>query len=270
VLDFKVIKIAIRRSYANTYGFLADARNFSVWGGGDPDTPVIGLGGNDWLVQVDGNKIVLRYAEPNPYGILDYRAFRQGEKPGAATPVRLNPNQDGCELVFAYYRRPGHSDEQFASGAEWLESDLLRLKVFLEKDDPEVPMLGSTVIGLGIERPVADAYRFLIEPRNFTKWAALTGHRYEHIGGRDWVADTAAGTRIVRFGEPNGYGVVDHAVFAEDETPLVNPMRVVANEEGTLLTYTCFQRPGMSAEKFASTVEWLTADLLTLKTVLEL
>ncbi|MHB1110220.1 MAG: hypothetical protein ACYCZU_07895 [Devosia sp.] len=269
MLDFKIIAIAIGRSYADAYRFLADARNFSAWGGGDPGAAVTGLGGNDWLVQVDSNKLVLRYSNPNSYGILDYKAFRPGEEPGFATPVRLYRNLDGCELTFTYFHRPGLSEGQFASGAEWLESYLLRLKTVLEKDRPPRLMFISRIISLSIERPVKDVFRFLIEPRNFMQWASVTGLRFEHLGGRDWLADTAAGPRIIRFIEPNDYGVVDHAVFPEDEAPVFGPMRVVANGEGTLLVYTFFRRPGLSDEKFESTVEWITTDLMMLKTVLE-
>lgn len=269
MLDFRIIRVAIGRPFADAYSFLADGRNFSAWGGGDPGTAVEALGGNDWLVQIDGNMVVLRYSAPNQYGILDHQAYRQGQQPGRTTPVRLYANDEGAELAFTHFRPTDYSDEQFASGAEWLESDLMRLKTFMEKDRPPLAMLESRILSLSIERTVKDVYRFLAEPRNFPSWASLTGHRFEHRGGRDWLADTAAGERIVRFCEPNQFGVLDHALFAVGEAPTTNPMRVVANEEGTLLTYTCFQRPGTSDEKFASTVEWIMTDFLTLKAVLE-
>lgn len=270
MLDYKIIKIGIGRSYADAYGFLADARNFSAWGGGDPQTAIVGLGGNDWQVQIDGRKVVLRYSEPNPHGILDYRAFPLGDnEPGPLTPVRLYPNGEGCELAFIYFQSREMSEERFISGAEWIESDLLRLKAFLEKDWPLRHIYNSRILSISIERPVKEVFRFLIEPRNFPQWASLTGHRFEHRGGRDWLADTTQGPRIIRFAEPNNLGILDHAVFAEGEQPVFGPMRVVANEEATLLTYTFFQRPGLSDEKFESTVEWITTDLLTMKTLLE-
>jgi len=270
VQDFKIIKIGISRSYADAYGFLADARNFSVWGGGDPGTAVTALGGSDWLVQVDeGKQVVLRYSQANRHGILDFQAFRPGTQPGPAIPARLYPNGEGAELTYTYFRGPDLSAEQFTSGVEWLESDLLRLKTFLEKDRAPLSMFNSRIISVSIGRPVRDVYRFVIHPWNFPKWASLTGHRFEHRGGRDWLANTAAGPRVIRFGEPNDFGVLDHAVFAEGETPIFGPMRVVANEEGTLLTYTAFQRSGVSDEKFKSTVEWITSDLMTARSLLE-
>ena len=46
-------------------------------------------------------------------------------------------------------------------------------------------------------------------------------------------------------------------------------MRVMPNEEGTELVFTFYQRPGMSDEEFASAIEWVTTDFLTLKSLLE-
>lgn len=269
MLDHRIIKVAIGRPFADVYGFLADGRNFSVWGGGGPGAKVKHLGGDDWLVQVDTKELVLRYSRCNALGILDCEILPPGEKVGWMLPIRLYPNHRGCELLFAQLRRPGASKEEFASEQEWIHSDILRIKSFLEEGGPREPMFRSSVISFAIARPIRDVYRFLSEPTTFPKWASLTGHRFQHQGGGDWLADTAAGPRIIRFCEPNGHGVLDHAVFAEGEEPIFGPMRVVANKEGTLLTYTGFQRPGMSEEKFASTIEWINADLMVLKTVLE-
>lgn len=270
MLDHKIIRVAIGRSFGDVYGFLADGRNFSAWGGSDPGAAVEPLDDGDWQTRLDGRKLVVRCSERNIYGILDYRSAWDGSEFGAVTPVRVYANLEGSEFVFTYFRRPGFSDGRFVSGADWIESDLLGLKSYLEKDWRERRMLKSSIVSLSIERPVASVYRFLADPQNYPKWASLTGHRFERRGERDWFADTAAGPRIIRFAERNGYGVLDHAFFAEGETPITNPMRVVTNGQDTLLTYTGFQRPGMSDEKFASTMEWINADLLAAKSLLEI
>jgi hypothetical protein len=46
-------------------------------------------------------------------------------------------------------------------------------------------------------------------------------------------------------------------------------MRVVPNEEGTELNFTFFAREGMDDAQFASAIEWITTDFLTLKSLLE-
>ena len=46
-------------------------------------------------------------------------------------------------------------------------------------------------------------------------------------------------------------------------------MRVFANGEGCELTYTMYQRAGTSDASFASEIEWVRADFLALKSLLE-
>jgi hypothetical protein len=47
--------------------------------------------------------------------------------------MRVFPNNEGSELVFTLYRRPGVSDQEFAEDAEAVEKDLSKLKTVLEK-----------------------------------------------------------------------------------------------------------------------------------------
>ena len=64
--------------------------------------------------------------------MLDYQVFGLDEDSGPTTPVRLIANEEGCELVMIWFQRPGRSDEAFKSDAEWVASDLNRLKALLE------------------------------------------------------------------------------------------------------------------------------------------
>jgi uncharacterized protein YndB with AHSA1/START domain len=132
-------------------------------------------------------------------------------------------------------------------------------------------MRRSQTIALQIERPYAAVYKFLADPRNFAQWAAVDSASFVPIGDEtnDWRAMTPGGLRHYRFTPINGFGVLDHALFVPGEVPMFTPMRVFANEEGTELTFTFFRRAGMSDEEFDSTIEWITTDFLTLKSVLE-
>ena len=47
-------------------------------------------------------------------------------------PLQIISNEEGCDLVFLFLRRPGVSDEQFASSVEWVTSDFLALRSLLE------------------------------------------------------------------------------------------------------------------------------------------
>lgn len=130
-------------------------------------------------------------------------------------------------------------------------------------------MRRSHTISLQIDYPYDDAYRFLADPLNYGAWAAVDRDSYRPLGNGDWEGMTAFGKRHFRFTPPNAFGVLDHAVFIPGEVPLWTPMRVMPNEEGTELSFTFYQRPGMSEAEFLSAIEWITTDFLTLKSLLE-
>jgi hypothetical protein len=47
--------------------------------------------------------------------------------------MRVFPNNDGSELIFTLYRRPGVSDQELAEDTRAVEKDLAKLKTLLEK-----------------------------------------------------------------------------------------------------------------------------------------
>jgi len=132
MLKTRVFTIPIHRPYQQVYAFLAEPTNLEMWGGTLPDTHMRHLGGTDYLVDLPGGRRVMRFTPVNPFGVLDYQVFREGESRGPVTPARLYQNDDACELMLTWFQRPGVSDEQFASESEWAYSDLLRMKAFLE------------------------------------------------------------------------------------------------------------------------------------------
>ena len=126
----------------------------------------------------------------------------------------------------------------------------------------------SHVIYLPLRRSAAEVYRFLVRPQNYAEWAAVTGPML-HLGERDWRVSTAFGERIVRFCAPNDLFVLDHAVFREGDAPVMLPMWLVPNGEGCELVFVFYRRPGISEEQFASAIEWINTDFLTLRSLLE-
>jgi hypothetical protein len=127
----EVIKVAIARPYADVYDFLADPQNFPRWAA-NPDSRIEPVGGNDYRVELPMGQRVIRFSPRNPFGVLDYEIFAEGMSIGPVVPVRLYANGDGCELTLFWLQRPGVSLEQFKSDAEWVRSDLTRLKTLLE------------------------------------------------------------------------------------------------------------------------------------------
>ncbi len=127
----EVIKVAIERPYGEVYAFLVDPRNFPRWAA-NPDSVIEPLGGNDYRVDLPMGRRVIRFTPRNDFGVLDYEIFHEGRSIGPKVPVRLYANGDGCDLVLFWLQRPGVSDAQFRSDAEWVRSDLTRLKTLLE------------------------------------------------------------------------------------------------------------------------------------------
>jgi len=132
LLKSHVLLVPIFRPYHTVYGFLADPHNFPAWGVLEPGSVMRHLGDSDYLVDLPRGRSIMRFTPPNTFGVLDYQVFKEGEDGGPVTPVRLHANEDGCELVLVWMQRPGVSDERFASDIEWVHSDLLRVKTYLE------------------------------------------------------------------------------------------------------------------------------------------
>lgn len=131
-------------------------------------------------------------------------------------------------------------------------------------------MRRSRAVSVQIERPFDEVYRFLAEPLNFAQWGPVSNERMTHVGGRDYLIEVARGELVIRFIEPNAYGVLDYWVFPQGADPgAVTSTRLVPNEEGCELTVLRLQREGEDDVKFNSEVDWLTADLGVLKSLLE-
>ena len=127
----------------------------------------------------------------------------------------------------------------------------------------------AQTINVSINCPVARVYDFLADPLNLPTWLADIGPVIQHVEGSDWVAEAPAGRFTFRFCPRNSFGVLDFLVFREGDPLVPMPVRVVANGEGTELMMTVYERPGTSAVIHASEVQWIRADLSTLKSLLE-
>ncbi|SEQ14892.1 hypothetical protein SAMN05428969_2195 [Devosia sp. YR412] len=130
-------------------------------------------------------------------------------------------------------------------------------------------MRRSQTISVSIDRPFDEVHDYLARPLNYQYWAAVEPGTFKPLENGDWAGMTPNGLRHFRFTAPNNFGVLDHAIF-EPGSPLVYmPMRVMPNEAGSELIFTFFRRDGMDDAQFASTVEWIQTDFLTLQSLLE-
>ncbi len=122
-------------------------------------------------------------------------------------------------------------------------------------------------LSVSIERSPAEVYEFVANPENLPKWAAGLSGSIELVDG-EWLAESPMGRVVVRFVERNPFGVLDHDVVLPNGETVTNPVRVIANGSGSQITFTLFQRDGMSEAAFEADSAMVRADLQTLKSLL--
>jgi hypothetical protein len=130
--EARTISVSIDRAAHAVYAFAANPANLPRWASG-----LSGLGttiaqvGDVWVAQTPEGPVTIRFATPNPFGVLDHwvRPATGGE---VYAPMRVIPNGAGSHLQFILFRLPAMSDDQFAADAALVERDLLALKALLE------------------------------------------------------------------------------------------------------------------------------------------
>jgi hypothetical protein len=123
-------------------------------------------------------------------------------------------------------------------------------------------------VSVAIERPPGAVYEFVANPANLTRWAAGLARTIREVDGA-WIVDSPMGQVTVRFAGKNAFGVVDHDVTLPDGQAVHNPLRVLANGDGSEVIFTLYRRPGVSADAFIEDAAAVARDLRTLKTLLE-
>ena len=103
-------------------------------------------------------------------------------------------------------------------------------------------------ISQSIARPPAEVVAFASD---LSAWAA-------------GVSDDMA----VTFLPGREFGILDHDVEVGGQT-FHNPLRVLANDDGSEVVFTLYRREGVSDEAFAADAAAVAADLATLRDLLE-
>ncbi len=126
----KHISVSINRPVTEVYEFVSTPENLPKWAAGLSGS--IRKAGEDWISESPLGTVKVKFADRNKFGILDHDVTL----PSGVTvynPMRVFPNNDGSELVFTLYRRPGMSEQMFVEDAEAVIKDLQSLKTLLEK-----------------------------------------------------------------------------------------------------------------------------------------
>ncbi|WP_432105765.1 SRPBCC family protein [Streptomyces sp. bgisy091] len=123
-------------------------------------------------------------------------------------------------------------------------------------------------ISVRIDRPAGEVYDYASDPRNLPAWASgLSSSITENDGS--WVADSPMGKVSVSFAPHNDYGILDHEVTLPTGETVHNPVRVIPDTAGCDVVFTLRRQPGMSDADFRRDAETVTADLATLKHLME-
>lgn len=132
-----------------------------------------------------------------------------------------------------------------------------------------MPVMQSRIIHLSVEKPWAQVYGFAADPKNMPRWAAGLGGGLKP-DGNDWIADGGPlGEVRVNFAPTNEFGVIDHVVTLPDGLKVYNALRVTPNGSGAEVSFTLLRLEGMTDEDFEEDANAITADLETLKSLLE-
>lgn len=130
-------------------------------------------------------------------------------------------------------------------------------------------ILESAHVATSIDRPAAEVYEFVVEPRNLPSWAAgLAEGAVEQVDGQ-WIAESPMGRVAVAFAPANPFGVADHDVTLPTGEVVANPVRIIPNADGCDVVFTVHRRAGTTAEDFAADAEAVSTDLATLRRILE-
>jgi hypothetical protein len=124
------ISISIDRPADEVYEFVSNPENLPKWAAGLSGS-IQNVNG-DWIAESPMGRVIIKFAERNKFGILDHDVtLPSGEK--VNNPMRVFPNNDGSELIFTLYQRPGMSERMFADDLKAVAKDLEKLKTLLEK-----------------------------------------------------------------------------------------------------------------------------------------
>jgi hypothetical protein len=123
------ISVSIKQSADQVYEFASNPENLPKWASGLSGS-IKNVNG-DWFAESPMGKVKIEFAVKNNFGILDHKVTL----PSGANfynPMRVFPNNDGSELIFTLYQRPGMTEQMYAEDAATVAKDMEKLKTLLE------------------------------------------------------------------------------------------------------------------------------------------
>lgn len=126
----------------------------------------------------------------------------------------------------------------------------------------------AQTISVTIAAPPECVYAFAANPANLPTWVPSFCLSVAEVDGK-WIVQSPHGPVVFTFAPRNDFGVLDHKVTLATGETFNNPMRVIANGQGSEILFTLFQTEGMSDDAFAADAAMLRSDLEMLRRILE-
>ncbi|WAC55692.1 SRPBCC family protein [Gordonia sp. SL306] len=118
------LSVVIPASAADVYAFAADPENLPTWAAGL--AAGVRRDGDALVAESPMGEVIVRFAPPNPYGILDHDVTLP-DGMVVANPLRVIGHPDGSEVVFTVRQRD-LTDDEFAADCAAVERDLVALR----------------------------------------------------------------------------------------------------------------------------------------------
>ncbi len=130
-------------------------------------------------------------------------------------------------------------------------------------------MTPSRHLSVSIAASAEAVYAYAADPAHLPAWASgLARSTVERVGDR-WVVESPMGRVLVDVAPANDLGVLDHTVTLPDGEQVLNPMRVIPDDEGCEVVFTVRHRARMTEEELERDCRAVAADLQTLRSLLE-
>jgi hypothetical protein len=130
MMSSRTLSVSIRCSPDKVYEFVTDPQNLPKWAQGLGQS--VRKQGRDWMVDTPQGPMKIRFADKNPFGVMDhYVTTPTGLE--VYVPMRVLANGSWSEVIFTLFRLPDMSDEKYAEDMRLVERDLRALKDLLEK-----------------------------------------------------------------------------------------------------------------------------------------
>ncbi len=121
---------------------------------------------------------------------------------------------------------------------------------------------------LNLDARAEAVYAFVAKPENLPHWAPNFCVAVVRVDGQ-WRVQTASGTMLFRFTQPETFGVLDHLITLNSGEEIFVAMRLTARGASCEISITIPRDGDMSEPDFQRDLQSVEQDLYTLKCIVE-